>query len=117
MGPPPGCKTRVRTKRVRGQESATPNTRGGVARQGASWGRWRVTPRNPAGKRRIARGTPGALPSRMSATHTTFEERVRRLLLEGAPNAAATAVLDTLGPGLMRYLSSMLPGDDAGDAF
>jgi RNA polymerase sigma-70 factor (ECF subfamily) len=53
----------------------------------------------------------------MSATHTNFEERVRRLLTEGAPNAAATAVLDTLGPGLMRYLSSMLPGDDAGDAF
>ena len=53
----------------------------------------------------------------MSATITTFETRVRRLLLIGAPNAAASAVLDTLGPGVMRYLCTMLPRDDAGDAF
>lgn len=53
----------------------------------------------------------------MSATNSNLELRVRRLLLQGAPSAAATAVLDSLGPGLLRYLSSMLPGDDAGDAF
>lgn len=53
----------------------------------------------------------------MSATLTTFETRVRELLLTGAPNAAASAVLDTLGPGVTRYLCSMLPRDDAGDAF
>lgn len=55
----------------------------------------------------------------MTATTTppALEARVRRLLESGAPNAAATLVLDTLGPGLLRYLGSMLPGDDAGDAF
>jgi RNA polymerase sigma-70 factor (ECF subfamily) len=53
----------------------------------------------------------------MTATPCSFESRVRRLLMEGAPNAAASVVLDTLGPGLLRYLTSMLPGDDAGDAF
>lgn len=63
-----------------------------------------------------ARGTPPALRWGMSAT-TTFELRVRRLLLEGAPNAAASIVIDGLGPGVLRYLSSMLPGDDASDAF
>lgn len=63
------------------------------------------------------RGTAGALPTVMSATtHVEFELRVRRLLRDGAPNAAATAVLDTLGPGLLRFLSSMLPADDAADA-
>ena len=53
----------------------------------------------------------------MSATANGIEPQVRRLLLEGAPNAAASVVIDGLGPGLLRYLASMLPRDDAADAF
>jgi len=53
----------------------------------------------------------------MTATHPESDARVRHLLESGAQDAAATLVLDTLGPGLLRYLSSMLPRDDAWDAF
>lgn len=53
----------------------------------------------------------------MTADAATFETRVRQLLHGGAPNAAATAVIDALRPGVLRYLSSMLTRDEAGDAF
>lgn len=46
-----------------------------------------------------------------------MEEKVRRLLADGDACAAATLVLEVHGPGILGYLSSLLPGDDAYDAF
>ncbi|MGB8932596.1 MAG: sigma-70 family RNA polymerase sigma factor, partial [Anaeromyxobacteraceae bacterium] len=56
----------------------------------------------------------------MNGTPTSLadlELRVRHLLSMGHPNAAATSVLELLGPGVLRYLCTMLPEDDACDAF
>ena len=56
----------------------------------------------------------------MNGTPTSLadlELRVRHLLSKGHPDAAATSVIELLGPGVLRYLSTMLPEDDASDAF
>jgi len=48
----------------------------------------------------------------------TLESRVQSLLQDGDPGGAAGAVIDALGPAILRYLRSMLrEEDDAGDAF
>ena len=50
-------------------------------------------------------------------TQTTLEAQVRRQLAEAGPDAAATSVLEALGQGVLRYVSSILPRDEACDAF
>jgi RNA polymerase sigma-70 factor (ECF subfamily) len=48
----------------------------------------------------------------------TLEPRVQALLQAGDQNGAAGAVIEALGPAILRYLRSMLrEEDDAGDAF
>lgn len=48
----------------------------------------------------------------------TLESRVQALLQAGDQNGAAGAVIEALGPAILRYLRSMLRAeDDAGDAF
>lgn len=49
------------------------------------------------------------------ATWTHLEERVRTLLREGDLDAAATAAIEALTPGVRSYLLTMLPEDDAQD--
>jgi RNA polymerase sigma-70 factor (ECF subfamily) len=44
-----------------------------------------------------------------------LERRVRRLLGEGDLDGAATAAIEALVPGVLRYLRTMLPEDDAHD--
>jgi RNA polymerase sigma-70 factor (ECF subfamily) len=46
-----------------------------------------------------------------------LELRVRHMVSKGHSDAAATSVLEALGPGMLRYLATMLPEDDACDAF
>lgn len=46
-----------------------------------------------------------------------LEARVRRLLRDAGPDAAATCVVEVLGPGVLGYLFSTLPEDDAYDVF
>lgn len=48
---------------------------------------------------------------------TQLESRVRRHLLAREQDAAATAVLESLGPSLLRFLGSTLPAADAEDAY
>jgi RNA polymerase sigma-70 factor, ECF subfamily len=45
-----------------------------------------------------------------------FEMRVRTLLVEGTPDAAAELTIDRLGPSIHSYLRTMLHDDDALDA-
>jgi len=47
----------------------------------------------------------------------TLDERVRALTRAGDHDGAATEALRALGPGVLGYLASMLPEDDARDAF
>ncbi|HSM91686.1 MAG TPA: sigma-70 family RNA polymerase sigma factor [Anaeromyxobacteraceae bacterium] len=56
----------------------------------------------------------------MNGTPTSLadlELRVRHQLSTGHADAAATSVIELLGPGVLRYLCSLLPEDDACDAF
>lgn len=46
-----------------------------------------------------------------------LEARVRQLLREGDPDAAATCVVEALGQGVLGYLFTTLPEDDAYDVF
>jgi RNA polymerase sigma-70 factor (ECF subfamily) len=46
-----------------------------------------------------------------------LERRVRQHLRDGDSNSGATAVIEALGPGVLRFLTGMLPADDAKDAF
>ncbi len=46
-----------------------------------------------------------------------LDERVRGLVRGGDVDAAATAVIEALGPGVMRYLRSQLDDDDAADVY
>jgi RNA polymerase sigma-70 factor (ECF subfamily) len=45
------------------------------------------------------------------------EERAASLLAAGDADAAATAAIEALGPGVFRYLATVLDGDDAHDAY
>jgi RNA polymerase sigma-70 factor (ECF subfamily) len=47
----------------------------------------------------------------------TLEDQVREDLAHGAVDAAATRALEAIGPGVLGYLFSMMPTDDARDAF
>ncbi len=51
------------------------------------------------------------------ATRSAIESRIRRLVADGDLDAAATAVIEALGPGVLGYLLKMLPEDDAHDAY
>lgn len=53
----------------------------------------------------------------VAAVRADVGESVRALLAEGDLNGAATATLEAFGPGVLGYLHSMLPEDDALDAF
>jgi len=54
----------------------------------------------------------------MSDPPPALDAEVRRLLAAGDADAAATAVIEQLGPGVLRYLRSLLRDEeDAGDAF
>ncbi len=53
----------------------------------------------------------------LTANRSALEPRVRQLLTDGDGDAAATAVLEGLGPGVLGYLVALLPEDDAHDAF
>jgi RNA polymerase sigma-70 factor (ECF subfamily) len=45
------------------------------------------------------------------------EERAAALLAAGDADAAATAAIEGCGPGVFRYLATVLDGDDAHDAY
>jgi RNA polymerase sigma-70 factor (ECF subfamily) len=49
--------------------------------------------------------------------HAELEGRVRQLMQAGDCDSGATAVIEALGPGVLRFLTGMLPADDAKDAF
>ncbi len=51
------------------------------------------------------------------ATRRGLDNRVRRHLAAGDLDAGATAVIEGLGPGVLGYLLTMLPEDDAHDAY
>lgn len=55
--------------------------------------------------------------SRQRKPGTQLERRVERLLAAGDANGAATAVIASLGPGVLGYLCSLLSEDDGHDAF
>jgi len=50
-----------------------------------------------------------------ATSSTPLEERVRKSLREGDLDAAATAAIEALTPGVRGYLLTMLPDDDAQD--
>lgn len=55
--------------------------------------------------------------SQVRRPKTRLEGEVRRLLADGDADGATTAVIAALGPGVLGYLCTILPEDDAQDAY